>query len=77
MVIGIVIPHEIRVAFFAHQFGALEDYQAAVGGYVEPVYLADARLTIYVNEEGKVRQLPVSVNVRAVRLAKAKSQQKR
>ncbi|QHO69153.1 hypothetical protein BHD05_05290 [Marisediminicola antarctica] len=60
MVTGIVIPHEIRVAVFEHQFGALADYQAAVGRYVEPVYLADANLTIYANEEGKVRQLPAN-----------------
>jgi hypothetical protein len=33
MVIGIVIPHETRIAVFEHQFGALADYQAAVGGY--------------------------------------------
>jgi hypothetical protein len=60
MVTGIVIPHERQVAFFEHQFEALADYQAAVGGYIEPVYLADAHLTIYTNEEGKVRQLPVN-----------------
>lgn len=60
MVTGIVIPHETRIAAFEHQFGDLVDYQAAVGGYVEPVYLADARVTLLANEEGKVRQLPVN-----------------
>lgn len=33
MVIGIVIPHETSIAVFEHQFGALADYHAAVGGY--------------------------------------------
>lgn len=60
MVTGIVIPHETRVAVFEHQFGVLADYQAAVGGYIEPIYVAAAQLTIFANEEGKVRQLPVN-----------------
>lgn len=60
MVTGIVIPHETRIRVFKHQLSALEDYQAAVGGYIEPIYVAAAHLTIFANEEGKVRQLPVN-----------------
>lgn len=60
MVTGIVIPHESRISIFEHQFGALEDYQVAVGGYVEPIYVAPARITFYANDEGKVQRLPVN-----------------
>jgi hypothetical protein len=60
MVTGIVIPHETTIAIFEHDFGGLSDYQAAVGGYIEPVYLQQVHVTIFANEEGKVRQLPVN-----------------
>src|SRR5206468_3560710 len=33
------------------------------GGYIEPVMIADPQLTLYVNEEGKVRRM--SLNERA------------
>ncbi len=36
----------------------LEDYQAAVGGWIEPVDLPDLGVTIYVHEEGLVLGLP-------------------
>lgn len=36
----------------------LEDYQAAVGGWIEPVDLPDLGVTIYVHEEGIVLGLP-------------------
>ena len=36
----------------------LEDYQAAVGGWIEPVDIAELGITIYVHEEGLVLALP-------------------
>ncbi|GAA4353234.1 DUF3846 domain-containing protein [Microbacterium rhizosphaerae] len=40
------------------EFSSLEDYQAAVGGWIEPVDLLDLGTTVYINEEGLLRQLP-------------------
>lgn len=38
----------------------LEDYQAAVGGFIEPVYSAEAgqEVILYLNELGKLHGLP-------------------
>lgn len=36
----------------------LEDYQAAVGGWIEPVDIPELGVTIYVHEEGLVLGLP-------------------
>jgi hypothetical protein len=58
MVTGIVIPHETRVSIFEHEFTDLASYQAAVGGYIEPVAIERPRMTIFANEEGRVRKLP-------------------
>ena len=60
MVTGIVIPHETRLEIFTNEFSDLASYQAAVGGYIEPVYLEQVHLTIFANEEGKVQQLPIN-----------------
>lgn len=37
---------------------SLEDYQAVVGGYIEPVDIPSLGITTYINEEGLLRQLP-------------------
>ena len=66
MVTGIVIPHETRLEIFTHEFSDLASYQAAVGGYIEPVTIERPRMTIFANEEGKVYKLPI--NRRATRL---------
>lgn len=55
---GIVITHEKSRPVFEQHFEDLSDYQAAVGGYIEPVRLVSPKLTILANEEGKVRRLP-------------------
>lgn len=57
MVRGIFLPtgeDELEVRDFA----SLEGYQTAVGGWVEAVDVPDLGVTIYINEEGLVRQLP-------------------
>ncbi len=60
MVTGIVIPHETRLEIFTHEFSDLASYQTAVGGYIEPVTIERPRMTLFANEEGKVRQLPIN-----------------
>ena len=60
MVTGIVIPHETRLEIFTHEFTGLTSYQAAVGGYIEPVTIEQPRMTIFANEEGTVHQLPIN-----------------
>ena len=60
MVTGIVIPHETRLEIFTNEFSDLASYQAAVGGYIEPVTIERPRMTIFANEEGKVQQLPIN-----------------
>lgn len=60
MVTGIVIPHEIRLNVFRHEFTDLTSYQAAVGGYIEPITIQRPPMTLFANEEGKVQNLPVN-----------------
>ena len=60
MVTGIVIPHETRLEIFTHEFSDLASCQAAVGGHIEPISIERPRMTLFANEEGKVRQLPVN-----------------
>ncbi|TFD27349.1 DUF3846 domain-containing protein [Cryobacterium lyxosi] len=60
MVTGIVIPHETGPKIFPIEFSDLASYQAAVGGYIEPVYIENPRITIFANEEGKVQKLPIN-----------------
>jgi len=42
------------------QVESLEDYQAVVGGYIEPVDITELGITVYVNDEGLLRQLPLN-----------------
>lgn len=58
MVRGIVIPAAADEAIDEREFAKLEDYQAAVGGWIEAVDLPDLGVTIYVNEEGRLNGLP-------------------
>ena len=60
MVTGIVIPHETRLEIFTNEFSDLASYQAAVGGYIEPIHLDGHPLVIVANEEGKLVRLPVN-----------------
>lgn len=58
MVTGLVIPADGEKALERRDFAALEDYQAAVGGWIEAVDIPALGVTIYVNEGGLLRQLP-------------------
>lgn len=66
MVRGIVIPAVPFLPLEVREFCGLTDYQDAVGGFIEPVYLSDQQLTIYINEDGKA--LPKPLNERATAL---------
>jgi hypothetical protein len=52
------IPAEAEEPITELEVFKLEDYQAAVGGWIEPVDLPDLGVTIYVHEEGLVLGLP-------------------
>ncbi|NYF28101.1 DUF3846 domain-containing protein [Microbacterium sp. JAI119] len=60
MVQGIVIPADAESPLELRNFAQLEDYQVAVGGWIEAVDLLDFGVTIYVNEEGLLRHLPIN-----------------
>jgi hypothetical protein len=63
MVKGVVIPADAEKDLEEHEFAELEDYQAAVGGWIEAVDLPDLGITIYVNDEGCLNGLPVNSRV--------------
>ncbi|MDL9980081.1 DUF3846 domain-containing protein [Microbacterium sp. ASV49] len=63
MVHGIVIPAAAEEPLKPRQLARLEDYQAAVGGWIEAVDVPTLGVTIYVNEEGLLRQLPFNSRV--------------
>lgn len=46
--------------------GSLQDYQDAVGGYIESVPVILPGVTAYVNEEGKINGLPLNVPATAL-----------
>ena len=58
MVRALRIPAEAEEPITELEVFKLEDYQAAVGGWIEPVDLPDLGVTIYVHEEGLVLGLP-------------------
>jgi hypothetical protein len=47
-------PHELPMD------GQLQALQDILGGYIEATYSADATLTFWINEEGKLHGLPVN-----------------
>jgi hypothetical protein len=63
MVRGIVIPADAGKDLEEREFAELEDYQAAVGGWIEAVDLLDLGVTIYVNDEGRLNGLPFNSRV--------------
>jgi hypothetical protein len=58
MALGIVIPADDNCDLTIRTFETLPDYQAAVGGDVEYIALAEPTASFFVNEEGKIRHLP-------------------
>lgn len=58
MVKGIYVPVDETELLEQREFATLDDYQAAVGGWIEAVDVPSLGITIYVNEEGLLRHLP-------------------
>lgn len=58
MVKALVIPTAESEPITEFEVNKLEDYQAVVGGWIEPVDIPALGVTVYVNEEGLLRQLP-------------------
>jgi hypothetical protein len=63
MVTGIFVPSDGEAKMHLEEFNSLADYQHAVGGYIQPVEIAVLGVTVYVNEEGLLRQLPLNSRV--------------
>lgn len=57
---GVFIPANENVPISRRQVTSLEDYQAAVGGFIEAVYTAEAgqEVVAFINELGKLEGLP-------------------
>lgn len=55
---GLVIPENPEEPIQELQVETLEDYQAVVDGWIEPVDIPVLGVTVYVNEEGLLRSLP-------------------
>lgn len=58
MVKGLVIPADPELPIEVREFNKLEDYQAAVGGWIEAVDVPPLGITTYVNESGLLLRLP-------------------
>jgi len=58
MVQGIIIPADNTAPLRVSRLDSLEDYQRAVGGWIEAVDIPYLGVTMYVNEEGLIRDLP-------------------
>lgn len=58
MVKGIYVPVDESEPLELREFATLDDYQAAVDGWIEAVDVPSLGVTIYVNEEGLLRHLP-------------------
>ncbi|MDU0346766.1 DUF3846 domain-containing protein [Microbacterium sp. KSW2-29] len=58
MVQGIIIPADNTAPLAAARLDSLEDYPQSVGGWFEAVDIPDLSITMYVNEEGLIRDLP-------------------
>ena len=58
MVQGIIIPADNTAPLRVATLDSLDDYQQAVGGWIEAVDIPDLGVTMYVNEEGLIRDLP-------------------
>ncbi|MFE5671670.1 DUF3846 domain-containing protein [Agromyces sp. NPDC056523] len=60
MVKGRLIQWDDIAPIAEREFARLDDYQAAGDGYFEPVDVVSQGCTIYVNEEGLLRRLPLN-----------------
>ena len=63
MVRGAFVPLDYSAPIETREFAGLDDYHDAVGGRLERVDVPALGVTIYVNEEGPIRQLPLNTRV--------------
>ena len=60
MVKGLWLPSGADSPIEEHDFTALANYQTAVGGWIEAVDIPALSITLFVNEEGLLRHLPLN-----------------
>lgn len=60
---GIYFPLDERKPLALHEYDALEDYQAAVGGYVESIDAGERGMSFFANDEAKL--IGLGINRRA------------
>lgn len=60
MVTTLLIPADIDRPIEIADMASLADYQKAVGGYIEAIGARPPAVTFIVNEEGKLRELPLN-----------------
>ena len=60
---GLVVPADETLPAIPRQFNNLEDYQYAVGGQIEPIEIPGLGVVMYLNEEGRPRELPFNSRV--------------
>lgn len=58
MVFALFIPADGNQPVAYDEFHDLDDFQIAVGGYIEVIHLPDIQATLFVNEEGLHKRLP-------------------
>ncbi len=58
MVKGLIIPADSGRPVESREFTGLDDYQKGVGGWIEAVDIPSLGITVYVNEEGIMLNLP-------------------
>jgi len=66
MITGIVIPQDENSPLEERALDGLPDYQAALGGWVEAIHIEKPSMTLFVNEEGKIRGLPRNARATAL-----------
>jgi len=69
MPMAIVIPADETLPIEKKELNGLDDYQAAVGGWIESVPMPSGAMSMYINEEGKVHGL--SMNKRATSIVES------
>lgn len=57
---GIVVPHDAVAALEVREFSEFGDYQQAVGGWIEAINISSLGITVFVNEEGLLKHLPLN-----------------
>ncbi len=54
------VPADYSAPIITGEVSRLEDHQASVGGWIEPVDIPSLGVAVYVHEEGLLRQLPLN-----------------